>query len=167
MGELFGNDKGLGIPGFSGVPQAPEWDAVDSASAPALRGDEVHFVALADGGRTLIVDEDEPDGSVAPLADAIEATLEPPYRAEGRRQSADVWSVGAVRVDVVELPEDVVGDSIELTSLDGTRELTVDGNASTAELPLLDEIGTRRGSDYVLRAERLTSTTWVVDTDVL
>ena len=117
--------------------------------------------------RTLIVDEDEPDGSVAPLADAIEATLELPYRAEGRRQSGDVWSVGAVRVDVVELPEDVVGDSIELTSVGGTRELTVDGNASTAELPLLDEIGARRGSDYVLRAERLTSTTWVVDTDVL
>jgi len=167
MGELFGSDKGLGIPGFSGVPQAPEWDAVDSASAPALRGDEVHFVALADGGRTLIVDEDEPDGSVAPLADAIEATLEPPYRAEGRRQSDDVWAVGAVRVDVVELPEDVAGDSIELTSVDGTRGLTVDGNASTAELPSLEEIGARRGSDYVLRAERLTSTTWAVDTDVL
>jgi hypothetical protein len=167
MGELFGSDKGLGIPGFSGVPQAPEWDAVESASAPALRGDKVHFVALADGGRTLIVDEDEPDGSVAPLADAIEAALEPPYRAEGRRQSDDVWSVGAVRVHVVELPEDVVGDSIELTSLDGTRELRVDGNASTAELPLLEEIGARRGSDYVLRAERLTSTTWVVDTDLL
>ena len=128
----------------------------------------MHFVAFVDGEeRTLIVDEDEPDGSVAPLADAIEAALELPYRAEGRRQSGDVWSVGAVRVDVVELPEDVAGDSIELTSVGGTRELTVDGNASTAELPLLDEIGARRGSDYVLRAERLTSTTWVVDTDVL
>jgi hypothetical protein len=168
MGELFGSDKGLGIPGISGVPQAPEWEAVESTSAPALLGDEVHFVALADGeARTLIVDEDEPDGSVAPLADAIEATLEPPYRAEGRRQSGDVWSVGAVRVDVVELPEEVVGDSIELTSLDGTRELTVDGNASTVALPSLQEIGARRGSDYVLRAERLTSTTWIVDTDVL
>ena len=168
MGEFFGGDNGLGIPGFSGVPQAPEWDAVESASAPALRGDEVHFVAFVDGEeRTLIVDEDEPDGSVAPLADAIEAALELPYRAEGRRQPGDVWSVGAVRVDVVELPEDVAGDSIELTSVGGTRELTVDGNASTAELPLLDEIGARRGSDYVLRAERLTSTTWVVDTDVL
>jgi hypothetical protein len=168
MGEFFGGDNGLGIPGFSGVPQAPEWEAVESARAPALRGDEVHFVAFVDGEeRTLIVDEDEPDGSVAPLADAIEAALELPYRAEGRRQSGDVWSVGAVRVDVVELPEDVAGDSIELTSVGGTRELTVDGNASTAELPLLDEIGARRGSDYVLRAERLTSTTWVVDTDVL
>jgi hypothetical protein len=160
-------DPGLGIPGISGVPRAREWDAVDSTHAPALRGDEVNFVALADGERTLIVDEDEPDGSVAPLADAVEETLEPPYRAVGRRQSDDVWAVGAVRVDVVELSEDVAGDSIELTSVDGTRELTVDGSASTVELPALEEIGAQRGNDYVLRAERLTATTWVVDTDVL
>ena len=160
-------DPGLGIPGVSGVPRAREWDAVDSANAPALRGDEVNFVALADGDRTLIVDEDEPDDSVAPLADAIEETLDPPYRAVGRRQSNDVWAVGAVRVDVVELPQDVVGDSIELTSVDGRRELKVDGRDSTIALPVLDEIGARRSSDYVLRAERLTDTTWVVDTDAL
>lgn len=160
-------DSGLGIPGFSGVPRAREWDAVDSANAPALRGDEVNFVALADGDRTLIVDEDEPDDSVTPLADAIEETLDPPYRAVGRRQSDDIWAVGAVRVDVVELPQDVVGDSIELTSVDGRRELKVDGDDSTIALPVLDEIGARRSSDYVLRAERLTDTTWVVDTDAL
>ena len=163
----FDGDPGLGIPGFSGVPRAREWDAVDSTHAPALRGDEVHFVALADGERTLIVDEDEPDDSVAPLADAIEETLEPPYRAVGRRQSEDVWAVGAVRVDVVELPRNVAGDSIELTSVDGRRELKVDGRSSTLELPALAEIGARRDSDYVLRAERLTETTWAVDADVL
>ncbi len=162
-----GGDYGLGIPGFSGVPRAREWDAVESANAPALRGDEVHFVALADGERTLIVDEDEPDDSVAPLADAVEATLAPPYRAEGRRQSDDVWAVGAVRVETVELSQDLAGDSIELTSVDGTQTLTVDGNASTVELPTLEAIGAARGSDYVLRAERLTETTWAVDTDVL
>lgn len=167
MGEQLDGGLGLGIPGFSGVPRAREWDAVDSTDAPDLRGDDVHFVALGDAGRTLIVDEDEPDGSVAPLADAIEETLAPPYRAVGRRQSDDVWAVGAVRVDVVELSQDVAGDSIELTSLDGRRELKVDGNDSTAELPELEEIGARRSSDYVLRAERLTDTTWVVDTDAL
>jgi hypothetical protein len=160
-------DPGLGIPGFSGVPRAREWDAVDSTHAPALRGDEVHFVALADTDRTLIVDEDEPDESVAPLADAVEETLVPPYRAVGRRQSDDVWAVGAVRVDVVELSQDVAGDSIELTSVEGRRELKVDGQDSTLEVPALDEIGARRGTDYVLRAERLTDTTWVVDTDAL
>ena len=163
----FDGDSGVGIPGFSGVPRPREWDAVESTRAPALRGDEVHFVALADGGRTLIVDEDEPDDSVAPLADAIEATLDPPYRARARRQDGDVWAVGAVSVDVVELPQSVEGDSIELTVVGGRRELRVDGRDSRLELPKLDEIGARRGSDYVLRAERLTETTWVVDTDVL
>jgi hypothetical protein len=167
MGEQLGGDPGLGIPGFSGVARAREWDAVDSANAPALRGDEVHFVALGDADRTLIVDEDEPDGSVAPLADAIEATLAPPYRAVGRRQSDAVWSVGAVRVDIVELSGDVAGDSIELTSVEGRRELKVDGNDSTAALPELEEIGARRSSDYVLRADRLTDTTWAVDADAL
>ena len=160
-------DPGLGIPGFSGVPRPREWDAVESTHAPALHGDEIHFVALADGGRTLIVDEDEPNDSVAPLADAIEATLEPPYRAVGRRQDDEVWAVGAVRVDIVELPESVDGDSIELTVVGGRRELRVDGRDARVELPKLDEIGARRGSDYVLRAERLTETTWVVDADVL
>ena len=160
-------DPGLGIPGVSGVPRPREWDAVESTSAPALRGDEIHFVALADSDRTLIVDEDEPNDSVAPLADAIEATLSPPYRAVGRRQENDVWSIGALSVDVVELPETIAGESIELTMVGGRRELRLDGEDSDLELPTLEAIGERRGSDYVLRAERLTETTWVVDSDVL
>jgi hypothetical protein len=158
---------GLGIPGFSGVARPREWDAVDSTHAPALRGDEVHFVALADADRTLIVDEDEPDDSVAPLADAVEETLKPPYRAVGRRQSEDVWAVGAVAVDVVELPRDVAGDSIELTSIGGRRELKVDGTGSELAVPELEECGARRGSDFALRAERLTDTTWVIDAQAL
>ena len=163
----FDGDPGLGIPGVSGVPRPREWDAVESVSAPALRGDEIHFVALADADRTLIVDEDEPNDSVSPLADAIEATLSPPYRGVGRRQENDVWAVAAMSVDVVELPESIAGESIELTRVGGRRELRLDGEDSNLELPKLDEIGGRRGDDYVLRAERLTETTWVVDSDVL
>jgi hypothetical protein len=56
-------DPGLGIPGFTGVARAREWDAVESANAPDLRGDEVHFVAVDDPDRTVIVDEDEPTGA--------------------------------------------------------------------------------------------------------
>jgi hypothetical protein len=160
-------DYGLGIPGFSGVSRIGVWDAVESAHASALRGDEVHFVALADGGRTLIVDEDEPDDSVAPLADAVETAIAPPYRAVARRQSDDVWAVGAVRVEVVELPQDFAGESIELTSLDGTRTLKVDGNDSALDVPALDALAAAEGGDYVVRAERVTETTWIVDVDVL
>ena len=160
-------DPGLGIPGFTGVARPREWDAVESANAPDLRGDEVHFVAVDDADRTVIVDEDEPDGSVAPLADAIEKLIDPPYRAVARRQSDDVWGVGAVRADVVELPADVKGDTIELTSVDGNRGVRVDGDESNLELPLLEAFGTRLESDYAVRAERLTETTWVVDADAL
>ena len=45
---------GLGAPACGGVPRAREWDAVASAEAPDLSGEEVHFVAPADG--TLVVD---------------------------------------------------------------------------------------------------------------
>ena len=42
-----------GEPGIHGVPRPRKWDAVVAANAPDLRGDTVHFVALADG--TLVV----------------------------------------------------------------------------------------------------------------
>ena len=127
----------------------------------------MHFVAVDDADRTVIVDEDEPDGSVAPLADAIEKLLDPPYRAVARRQGDDVWGIGAVRAEVVELPADVKGDTIELTSVDGNREVRVDGDESNLELPALEAFGTQLESDYAVRAERLTETTWVVDADAL
>ena len=77
--DEFGNPSPLGEVGVHGVPRARRWDVVASARAE-LPVDEVHFAALPDG--TLIVDEDVPDGSLTPLAEAIEVTLNPPYRAE-------------------------------------------------------------------------------------
>ena len=127
----------------------------------------MHFVALDDGDQTVVVDEDEPDGSVAPLADAVEKLLDPPYRALALRQSDDVWSVAATRTATVELPADVIGDAIELTSVEGRRELRVDGNPSDLELPELEELGAQLESDYALLAERFTDTIWVVDADAL
>ena len=61
---------GAAIPGVMGVGPGRTWDAVVAAHAPSLTGTSVTFVALDDG--TLIVDEDVPDGSLAPLADALE-----------------------------------------------------------------------------------------------
>jgi hypothetical protein len=157
----------VGIPGVTAAAQPAEWDAVESARASELVGNEVHFVALADSALTVIVDEDEPDGSVAPLADAIESQIEPPYRAVALRQSDDVWSVAALRVQVVELPAGIDGDAIELTSVDGDVVLRIDDRDSDLELAALEEIGDRLESDYAVRAERLTETTWVVDADAL
>jgi hypothetical protein len=151
----------LEIPGFSGAGRARDGDAVGSGSAPGLRGNEVHFVAVGDG--TLIVDEDEPDGSVAPLAEAIEQSLKPPYRAVGARQEGDLWSVGAAAVRVVEFPASFAGDSIELSNFGGTRQLLVDGEPSEADVAVFEQLAAGEGADYAVTAERLTETTWVVD----
>jgi hypothetical protein len=149
---------GLGIAGVSGVPRARTWDAVASARAPELTGETVTFVALDDG--TLVVEEDVPDDSLAPVADAIEASVEPPYRAAALRASDDVWTVVAERVEIVELP--VEGDVVDLSVVDGERELTIDGERTIRPLPALDALAEEHG-DAALRAERVDGDLFAVD----
>ena len=108
--DEFGKPSPLGEVGVHGVPRARRWDVVATARAE-LPGDEVHFSALPDG--TLVVDEDVPDGSLTPLAEAIEATLNPPYRAEAVRREDGVWAVGASRIRVRAFPE-AEDDELEL-----------------------------------------------------
>jgi hypothetical protein len=114
--DMFGKPTPLGEVGIHGVPRARRWDAVASARAGDLPGDQVEFAALPDG--TLIVDADVPDGSLAPLAEAIEGTLAPPYRAEAVRRGEGIWAVGAKRIRLRDFPE-TEGDTIELVE-DGT-----------------------------------------------
>ena len=71
----------------------------------------VHFTSLPDG--TLIVEEDVPDGALNPLADAIEASIAAPYRAEAVRRDDAVWAVGAKRIRVRSFPGHE-GDELEL-----------------------------------------------------
>jgi hypothetical protein len=100
--DEYGRPSPLGEVGLHGVPRAREWDTVASVAAE-LPGDAVHFTALPDG--TLLVEEDVPDGALSPLADAVEATIAPPYRAEAVRRDDDVWAVGAKRIRVRQFPE--------------------------------------------------------------
>ncbi|MFL5953106.1 MAG: hypothetical protein ACJ76I_03245 [Gaiellaceae bacterium] len=153
-----------GVTGIHGVPQARRWDAVASAEAPALRGDTVHFVALDDG--TLVVDEDEPDASLTPLADAVEATIPPPYRAEAVRRSEDTWAVAASRIAIAELPE-LHGDEAELTSTREGKVLKVDGRTTLGSARGLERLGETVGSEYVVRATRLEGDVWEVDPTAL
>jgi hypothetical protein len=156
---------GLGIPGISGIPRLREWDAVAAADAPALTGNAVHFFALRDG--TLILDEDEPDDALAPLATALEHLLQPPYRAEGIRQGEVLWAVSAVQIRVVQLPPDTVGEQVELTRFGGERQLTVDDReVSSAAFVQLDRLAPPN-SDFALRAERLDDTWWAATVDLL
>ncbi len=146
------------VVGIHGIPREREWDAVASAEAPGLPGDDVEFVALPDG--SLVVDEDVPDGALTPLADAL--SLSTPYHAFGLRQDADVWSVAAKRVQVVEVPEQVDGDEIQLVVTDETRTLVMDEMPSSASIPSLEAFAAEQFGSFVLRASRLDDLLWEV-----
>jgi hypothetical protein len=148
------------IAGIHGIPRAREWDAVVTAIATELPGDEADFVALPDG--TLYTDDDLPDGALAPLADAFDGLLDAPYHAVARRQDEDVWSAAALRVDVVEVPEDVDGDLVDLVVNDGERRMLVDKAESRAEIPSLEDFAGQQFGSFVLHASRLDETLWEV-----
>jgi hypothetical protein len=153
-----------GEPGIHGVPRVRKWDAVVPAEAPGLTGESVHFVALADG--SLVVDEDEPDERLGPLADAVETMLTPPYRAEAVRRGRDSWSVGARRIAVVAEPG-IAGDEAELVVTGGQRSLTVDGESHVPRAPALEAAGAALGQSYVVRATRLDGDLWEVEATAL
>jgi hypothetical protein len=152
-----------GATGIHGVARPRRWDAVASAEAPGLRGDEVHFVALPNGD--LVVDEDEPDGTLRALAEAVEETVEPPYRAEGIRRDGDVWAVAARRVHVAEL--EAQGEELELVVSGGERTLTVDGERGFGSIPELERLGEDLGPAYAIRARRLDDRIWEVEASPL
>ena len=151
---------GLGIAGVTGVARPRgEWDVAASASAPGLPGDELTFVALADG--TLVIDDDVPEGAPAPLADAVEQYLQPPYRAAAVRKGGDVWAIAAARVTVLEL-ESVDGDTLEVARVGEGVTFSVDGVASLAPLEVRQVLEGYNG-DVALTAERIDGTTWVAE----
>jgi hypothetical protein len=159
--ESSGHPEPLGRAnaGVHGVARPRRWDAVGAASSPDLAGEEVTFVALPDG--TLLVEDDLKPGSLSPLADAVETSLKPPYRAEAVRHHEDVWAVAARRIRVAELPRHVRGDALELVAHEGRRELSIDGDLEFGTIPALELLAAGRES-YVIRAERLDGELWEV-----
>ncbi|HEV8104786.1 MAG TPA: hypothetical protein VGP69_13740 [Gaiellaceae bacterium] len=153
-----------GEPGIHGVPRARRWDAVATAESPLLRGDTVHFVSLAD--RTLLVEEDEPDDGVSPLADAVDALLSPPYRAEAVRRTETAWAVGASRIEVAEV-RGLTGDDAELAVTRQGRALQVDGRTVLGRAPALERLGAALGAEYVVRGRRLDGDLWEVEATAL
>ena len=143
-----------------GSARPREWDAVASARVGGINGDAVHFVALPSG--ELVVDEDVPDEALALLAEAIEATLERPYRAEAVRRGADTWALGARGISVVELAVDLEGDELELAVHEGGRALIVAGRPSGHDLPELEALAGGHES-FVVRAARIDGDLWEAD----
>lgn len=142
--------------GIHGVHRQRVWDAVATVEAPELEGDEAAFVALVDG--SLLAETDDLD--VEPLADALESSIEPPYRAEAVRRNDGLWAVAARRIQIAEVPEDVDGDSVTITIRHGERTVEVDGAAAFGSIPTLERLV--RG-DAVLTARRLDETLWEVE----
>jgi hypothetical protein len=117
--------------------------------------------------RTVLVDDDLPEGAVTPLADAIERELESPYRAHAIRRDDGFWAVGATRLEVVEVPEAVEGDTVSLAVQDGERTLMIDERPGWSDVPTLEAFARERHADFVLHAERLDGNLWAVKVNPL
>ena len=154
----FGEQRGEA--GIHGVPRPRRWDAVATVEAAGLHGAEVHFVALPDG--VLVVEEDEPEEALSVLAEGVEKALGVPYRAEAVRREGDLWSIAARRIRVLEV-RGLHGDEAELTSVEGVRDLVVDGARTLRSAPALAEAGEAEGREYVVRAQRLDGDLWEVE----
>jgi hypothetical protein len=158
---LVGGTREVGV---HGVARHREWDAVATVEAPELGGDTVEFDVLPD--RSVLVEEETGDADLAPLAEAIERDLTPPYRARGVRRGERLWAVAARSIEVVRLP-DRRGDAIELSTRGDERSLTVDGAREFGSVPELERLAASRYGDYVVRAERLDGDWWEVRIDPL
>ena len=63
----------------------------DHSHASITNGDEPAAAARARALEELLVEEEVPPDALAPLAEAIEETIPPPYKAEGVRRGEHVW----------------------------------------------------------------------------
>jgi hypothetical protein len=136
-----------------------EYDAVLTVEAPDIAGEAVGFATLPNGD--VIVDTDG-DADLSPFADAVEQTLEPPYRVIARRGEGGLWSVAARGIDVLEVAFEN-GDEVELASIGGELDVRVDGEPWQGHIPALERAGEAAdGEDYVVQAERLDGDLWEV-----
>jgi hypothetical protein len=151
-----------GEPGIHGVPRARRFDVVTTARADELRGDSVHAAVLPDG-QTVVDDPDgtaaQPDGALAPLREAVETSLDPPYRLEAVSRGRGLWAVAARRIEVVAAPG-LEGREAELVSTRDGRTLHVDGQPRFGSVPAFEGAGQAAGQEYVVHATHLTGDLW-------
>jgi hypothetical protein len=149
----------------SGIPREREWDAVVTMTSP-VPGDRLVFLYP---WPELVVPEQGDAGNVVAWAiQALDRVIEPPYRAEAIRKEGDAWAVGALRVEVAELPADIEGDELVLTVNEaGERELLVDGRPSLTGIEGLMWLAAERFESFVLRARRIQGAFWEIEIDPL
>jgi hypothetical protein len=153
----------VGVPDASRV--APkEWDTAVTVDAPGLGGNRIEFTTLPSGD--VIVTEESGDADLSPLADAVERNVTPPYRAVAARQDADLWAVGAKRIQVAQIPFPD-GEKLEFSQHRDERELRVDGEPSDAAIPPeLERLG-GAADDFFLEAGRIGGDLWEVRVSAL
>lgn len=107
-------------------------------------------------------------GPLPCLARALGDGVEPPYRAVGIRQEGSTWAVGAVRIEVAELPADIEGEELLLTvTQEGERALEIDGRPTAESIPALEAVVGGRFDAYFARATRLERGLWEIGIDPL
>jgi len=149
--------------GVHGVHRPREWDAVATVSVPDLAAEQVEFVVLPDS--TLVVEDAAGDADLSALADAVEAQLAPPYRAQAVPRGEGLWAVAARSIEVATFSTE--GEEVTLTRHEGARTLAVDGVDTFGSIPELEALGEREGDSYVARAKRIDGDLWEVQVDRL
>jgi hypothetical protein len=136
---------------------------VVTAKAPGSEGDEIELVALP--GQVLVERATTRLDPVSLVA-ALEGALEPPYRALCVRRP-ELWVIGAVALEVIELSHDVRGDEIEVVRDANGLRVRIDGRPSGDRLPELERVGKARAESYVVRARRLTAAAFEIEVEPL
>ena len=125
------------------------------STRPSLDGKEARFVTLEDG--SVLAETDDLD--LEPLANALEGSIAPPYRAEAVRLQGTLWAVAARRIQIAAIAEDVDGDEVVLTNRDGLHTVD-DGSAVFGSIPTLERLA---AENMVVVARRLDDTLWEVE----
>ncbi len=137
-----------------------EWDATAAVQAPALAGDRIEFTTIPNGD--VIVGQESGDADLAPLADAVEQHVNPPYRATAVRQQGTLWGVGAKRIRVAQIPFPQ-GERLQFSWTGDDREFHVDSEPSHAPVPPeLERIGEPLGDSFYVEAQRIDGDLWEV-----
>ena len=142
--------------GIHGLHRQREWDAVVTVDAGDRGGDELWFVALADG--RVVIEEGE--GDAAALARSVGRPT--PFRAHAVRRDERAWVVAVRAIETVELEHDPGGELLELAWDGVARSVRIDGAPTLAGVPELERLAAERHASYVVVASRLVGAVWEV-----
>lgn len=167
MPGAAGSSRGDALAGVTGQQRVRGWDAITVAATDGPPGvAAVRFVVLTAGAAGIVVEEGPAEG-IAALADAMSATLPPPYRAEAVRKEPGLWAVAATSIHAAVLPDDTPGNDIVLSRIGGEQLVRIDDFPAFLPLPAVAALAAGEGQDFVVRATRLQGTVWEVAVEPL